>query len=401
MQVGSVGLLASVGTLFLALYIRRRLRALPSEEDDDGWFALCHAHRLRRRQRPSQSGFRVTALVTYQLQGKSSVRHVVGHNDEACNLHNSVCAERGQLPPNHPPPHPQPACDATALNVPPLAPKCPISKCAIQMSDPNVRSPLTTCVPVDRLAAAFLQLAGIAQQHDIIVRTVYISTDAPEALAPGALCREYMLSSRWTTPSTRVLMAGSSGALATRRSFTLEELWPLASVHTRLDRAAQLAQGRCLEPILRDARDAATGAEAIAWRAALAACERDARPELHPMSYGASVVFEDGTVACASQRKALEYGCSLDAVCLLTTELERASSAPVMLCMCDQFGLCHAPFAPARAYLAEHGWGHLRLMAHDAVGQMHVAAVADLLPNLPSWCGSAEPSTRGSNALAV
>ena len=40
MQVGSVGLLASVGTLFLALYIRRRLRALPSEEDDDGWFAL-------------------------------------------------------------------------------------------------------------------------------------------------------------------------------------------------------------------------------------------------------------------------------------------------------------------------------------------------------------------------
>ena len=45
MQVGSVGLLASVGTLFLALYIRRRLRALPSEDGDDGWFALCHAPR--------------------------------------------------------------------------------------------------------------------------------------------------------------------------------------------------------------------------------------------------------------------------------------------------------------------------------------------------------------------
>ena len=43
----------------------------------------------------------------------------------------------------------------------------------------------------------------------------------------------------------------------------------------------------------------------------------DVRDELHCMRYGACVVFEDGTTFTAFQRKALEYGCSLDPVAMV------------------------------------------------------------------------------------
>merc|ERR1719221_1367672 len=36
--------------------------------------------------------------------------------------------------------------------------------------------------------------------------------------------------------------------------------------------------------------------------------------QAHPIRYGAAVLFSDGTVAIASQKVAVEYGCTLDAV---------------------------------------------------------------------------------------
>ena len=53
---------------------------------------LSHRHRNDRSYRPLQSSFRVTAVVVYRIRGQ--IRHVVGHNDEACCLLNSCCAER-------------------------------------------------------------------------------------------------------------------------------------------------------------------------------------------------------------------------------------------------------------------------------------------------------------------
>lgn len=39
---------------------------------------------------------------------------------------------------------------------------------------------------------------------------------------------------------------------------------------------------------------------------------------------GSSVLFADGTPAIAWQKKALEYGCTLDAICQLAPALEAA-----------------------------------------------------------------------------
>lgn len=94
----------------------------------------------------------------------------------------------------------------------------------------------------------------------------------------------------------------------------------------------------------------------------------------HPIRYGAAVLFSDGTVAIASQKVALEYGCTLDAVGQLASTIDRKAiqieedspaCRPILLVQCDQFGVCHAPFARGRAFLTERGYGDCKVLIHQ------------------------------------
>ena len=42
--------------------------------------------------------------------------------------------------------------------------------------------------------------------------------------------------------------------------------------------------------------------------------------------------------------------------------------------------LQHAPFAPARALLVEHGLEHLEILVHDAIGTLQTIQTKDLVP---------------------
>ena len=95
------------------------------------------------------------------------------------------------------------------------------------------------------------------------------------------------------------------------------------------------------------------------------------------------MIFADGTEATAAQKKALEYGCSIDAVCLLAPMIERSSSPPLLLCMADHLGVCHSPFAAGRAFLVEHGCGSVRLLVHDLQGVLHRPTAEELMPQTP------------------
>ena len=53
--------------------------------------------------------------------------------------------------------------------------------------------------------------------------------------------------------------------------------------------------------------------------------------------------------------------------------------------MSDQFGVLHAPFAPARALLVEHGFGDLRVLRHDEHGELHSHTADELMPQVPTW----------------
>ena len=127
------------------------------------------------------------------------------------------------------------------------------------------------------------------------------------------------------------------------------------------------------------------------------ASERDSRTALHPLRYGAAALFSDGSTSVAYQKKALEYGCSLDAVTQLAQALEDkgrepGAPRPVLLAQADQFGVLHAPFAPGRAYLSEHGYDNCEIAVHgeplenaESGGEasIHLVAVKDLTPSAP------------------
>ena len=83
------------GSLLTAAWLRRTTSDASSaqcQDTDDAYMALAHASRAALQHRPSQSLFRVTAVVVFRVDG--ALRHVIGHNDEACCLLNSVCAVR-------------------------------------------------------------------------------------------------------------------------------------------------------------------------------------------------------------------------------------------------------------------------------------------------------------------
>jgi cytidine deaminase len=95
---------------------------------------------------------------------------------------------------------------------------------------------------------------------------------------------------------------------------------------------------------------------------------------IHPIRYGAAVLFSDNTVAIASQKVALEYGCTLDAVGQLASAIEKKHIhadegspivKPVLICQCDQFGIAHAPFAQGRSFLTERGYGDCKVLIHQ------------------------------------
>jgi hypothetical protein len=93
----------------------------------------------------------------------------------------------------------------------------------------------------------------------------------------------------------------------------------------------------------------------------------------------------------------LEYGCTLDAVSQLAPHLQE-DATPLLLVQADQYGIAHAPFAPARAFLSEHGFENCQVVVHDVPSSDDAADVldmdrwtlkevfvSDLAPTAPTW----------------
>ena len=325
---------------------------------------------------PNQSEFRVLAILRY-VDSHGQHHEVVGTNSEQCFIGGSLCAERAAL-----------------------------SK---------------------------------LRHHDCArIERIFLVSDLDGPLTPGVLCREMLLSA--CDADTVVVMAGRGGradadedagdgdvdgdtsgdcasheteltscsdaqapctaaavgadsttvtpAMVMRR--TLRQLYPYRCAYSRLSKDQIIASGQAFQ-------DAASGTGAGAelreprWRElyleALAAASHDCAP-VHPVRYGAAVLFSDGSSEVGWQLKAMEYGATLDAVSMLAHPLEkrrvaaaaaatgdddqaaaaaRAAAQPVIIMQVDHFGRLHAPFAPARSFLYEHHYD-------DALVAVHVFA---------------------------
>eukprot|EP00536_Pseudo-nitzschia_multiseries_P008672 jgi/Psemu1/198713/e_gw1.224.91.1 len=318
--------------------------SLSAEDWSDAY--LAHKYRLSLPSSPSQSNFRVLALLFYEeiQQNERDRNYIVGTNDEPGYMGGAICAER----------------------------------------------------------AAMVQLRFVPAFR---ITKVVIATDCETVpISPGMLCREFLAghgeSVSW---DLKVISTGSQCTLCKRKDedifptlTTIAELYPFPSPFTRLTAPQSTL------------RDAAKRLLELAISEAKQSVSNEAGRENHPVYFGAAVVFEDESVSTSHQSSALEYGCSLDAVSQLVPYIEDKDCAPVLIVQADQYGVAHSPFAPARAYLSEHDYGDCRVLLHDTdvddvacLDRWHLkeVKVTDLAPTPPTWTMSASSDTPGATNL--
>lgn len=97
------------------------------------------------------------------------------------------------------------------------------------------------------------------------------------------------------------------------------------------------------------------------------------------------------------QKKGNEYGTTIDAIVQLAHVMETekkaggqekdagAAKQAVLLLQVDQFGICHAPFGAARAFLKEYGYFNVKILVHNlpATRQLKRVTIMDLSPSGP------------------
>ena len=430
------------------------------DEQDIGDLISAHRYRLSITP-PRQSSFRVVAVLFYELSssdddgdGRRRRRSVVGTNDEPCTLSGSLCAERAALlqlrfVPNlaritrvviatdsAQPISPgmlcrefmssHPAIDPATLEIVLGSAVC--SRCGLDLSGPDVNSSSLDDLEAGQCCSA---PATEGTRHDFRrTRTTlselyphpspYVRLTAKEAEEVGSTYAQR--TSLSIEDGTFIQQLASRGRFAAddvieedldrdmhggfyRSGIAKDESSPSASTKGNADEVFVLIDADVREekemPLMRRRQrklylsklDAARYLLHLAQKAS----QRDSRAALHPLRYGAAVLFSDGSTSTAYQKKALEYGCSLDAVTQLAQAIEdkggeSGDPRPVLLLQTDQFGVLHAPFAPGRAYLSEHGYGDCEIAVHGAPlksvqGQGDVSivlvAVKDLTPSAP------------------
>ena len=302
-------------------------RSLDCQEGPDHFLALCSA-RMQRVVPPRQSAFRVYAILTWEDTATGEQGWVSGTNSESAFIGGSICAERSA---------------------------------AVQLRE----MPVTT------------KVTG-----------VYLTCDLKDSvITPGVLCREYLLSC--VGPDTPVHLG--SATLAHTRVTTLRELYPCRSVYEGVERDALAATGRRIARASAAANHDGVLDTDDNWRDLIAraasAVTKDAFGLLmHPVEYAAAMLFADGTTAVTWQKAGLEYGTSVDAVTGLLRDMDQPGRGrPVKLVQVDQFGVLHAPFAPARAQLFERGCQDTEVAVYDVdAGRVRAVTVKELVPDCPS-----------------
>uniref|UniRef100_A0A7S2YQI8 Uncharacterized protein n=1 Tax=Entomoneis paludosa TaxID=265537 RepID=A0A7S2YQI8_9STRA len=208
------------------------------------------------------------------------------------------------------------------------------------------------------------------------------------------------------SPNT-VFVLQSADATSEPWHVTLAELYPHPPLYMGLPVVEQQRLGQEMQPqissqipLLANTKTTTTSNTfwKDLWEKAQQATQEDTRDDVHAIRYGAAAALMDTTsnqvsYITASQCKALEYGATLDAVCQLVPPLVQQQQQQRMIILglvqVDQYGLPHAPFAPARSLLVEHGLGDTPVLTsrrQDAMMlQLHVVTARDLAPFAPEF----------------
>lgn len=220
------------------------------------------------------------------------------------------------------------------------------------------------------------------------IKKVIVTTDSSNAIAPGLLCREYLMST--ADPSTVVVMGNCDSSII--RETTLDILVPYPYLYRFWHRENVLENAHLFSQNLNMPVKLHVNSDIVAvFQEAMTSNQYDKLDSLHPVRLSAAVMLTDGSIKSAWLLKGLEYGCTVDPVTQLIRDIENHRSklnmvdrdkgeAVKYMIMVDQFGVCHAPFAQARAILNEHGFGGIKCIVHDALGNLDIVEVRKLVP---------------------
>jgi cytidine deaminase len=357
------------------------MRAL---EDDVFLARTANDQRLKLPSSPEQSEFRVYALLLVKLHsGKAVV--VEGSNAEQGYIGGAICAERAAL------------VQLRRLREPKIMKVVVVTDSAVPIA-PGL------------LCREFLSSHCAPDTPIVIANNFAPATPAGAAVdgsaAPGPIMVVKALKDIFPYPyAYRTVRRGLQARYA-------------MDFCTVIRAAAESGAGSAIEPDAQSAPEASDDAARARERAReealvelakeVAAGSNGAQLQLlHPLQFGAACLFDDGSVETAHMLKGLEYGCTVDPVSLLIREMclrrdsnmihahrtgaaggaaamaaqYRSAAAPVCLAMVDQFGVAHAPFAPARALLVEHGFEDCSVLYHSDSGALLRLSASELAPN--------------------
>jgi len=217
------------------------------------------------------------------------------------------------------------------------------------------------------------------------VRRIYVVCEGKDYIPPGLQSREMLY--EFARGSTPIIMAGT-GNVDNPTCTTLVMLYPFPplfrkTLHTEIAASIEVfsktAQQISCVPGFKENQNWVD-----LYTAVKAATQND-KSEVYPVKLAAGVLFSDNSTKIVSQSKAVEFASSIDPVVKLIPFLEEKVAegvTPSLVLMSDQFGVLHAPFACARAFLAEHGYEDLKLIVHNRQGCLQKTTIAHLSPQL-------------------
>ena len=288
------------------------------------WYQLAK-DRLDKIVPPIQSNFRVYAIITWVDDENTKTGWVSGTNSETAYIGGSICAER----------------------------------------------------------AAAVQLRELPQSTR--VTALYLISDLRnDCITPGVLCREYLLSCM--EPDIPIHLGNYD--LNIIRKTTLRQLYPYPSIYERVTRDDLLVKGKQLAekhiPLNIDEK----------WKRLYQEVHKVADKDqfgfqIHPITYAAGIQFQNGSISVSWQKAGMEYGTTVDAVTGILNDIGKndKDNRPILLLMLDQFGLPHAPFAPARAQYYERSYSDIvvGVLDYDS-GIFNETTIQELVPDCPKMC---------------
>ncbi|CAN0529265.1 unnamed protein product [Ectocarpus sp. 12 AP-2014] len=223
------------------------------------------------------------------------------------------------------------------------------------------------------------------------------ATRAAASPSPSSSCDTRVLaaSAEKDEGKGRAQSGGNEGAKAAPVPMdvsTVGELYPWKNMYGVTERGGQLKLGFLVQQKAEELSDPnlaeRVGLESgvvEAYDAAWRATAGDDKDDVHPIRYAAVALFSDGEAEITHQLKAFEYGATLDPVTLLAPAMMRRAKDGIRtswVLLVDQFGNLHAPFAQARTFLSEHGFGETKVAIHEAGGGVVVIKAKELVPGV-------------------